>query len=266
MKFYKYQGTGNDFVLIDNRTEFFPKENIQLINQLCDRRFGIGGDGLILLENDLGASKLAKSTDFKMVYYNSDGNQSSMCGNGGRCIVAFAKKLKIISSETTFTAIDGLHFATIDSNNSVSLQMQNVNTINIQSDYTFLNTGSPHHVQEVKNLSEFDVFNEGKKIRNSDLYGKEGTNVNFVLQLADNKFELRTYERGVEDETLSCGTGATAVAIAMFEIGKTNATNLDLKVQGGDLKVTFNKTENGYQDIFLIGAATFVFEGEIEIE
>jgi diaminopimelate epimerase len=265
MKFYKYQGTGNDFVMIDNRTEFFPKENIQLINQLCDRRFGIGGDGLILLENDTNNQNKEKSTDFKMVYYNSDGNQSTMCGNGGRCIVAFAKYLKIITEKTTFTAIDGLHFATIDSDNLVSLQMQNVTSINVKSNYTFLNTGSPHHVQEVKNLSDFDVFNEGKKIRNSDLYGKEGSNVNFVSKLAKNKFELRTYERGVEDETLSCGTGATAVAIAMFENGKTKETNLDLKVQGGNLKVSFTKTQTGYEDVFLIGAATFVFEGEIKI-
>ncbi|MFT7351904.1 MAG: diaminopimelate epimerase [Flavobacterium sp.] len=259
MKFYKYQGTGNDFIMIDNRTEFFPKQKIQLINQLCDRRFGIGGDGLILLEND-------SQTDFKMVYYNSDGNQSTMCGNGGRCLVAFAKQLQIIDSETTFTAIDGLHFATIDSQNIVSLQMQNVSQINLQSDYAFLNTGSPHHVQEVQNLEEFDVFNQGKKIRNSDLYGKEGSNINFVNQLSENKFRLRTYERGVEDETLSCGTGATAVAIAMYETNKTRSNNIDLQVQGGNLKVTFTKSENRYEDLFLIGAATFVFEGEIDIK
>ncbi|WP_395054378.1 diaminopimelate epimerase [Flavobacterium sp.] len=258
MKFYKYQGTGNDFVIIDNRQEFFPKENIQLIEKLCDRRFGIGADGLILLENH-------QEYDFKMVYYNSDGNQSSMCGNGGRCIVAFAKFLKVIENSAIFIAIDGLHNATILENEIVSLQMQNVSQIKITSDYTFLNTGSPHHVTLVNDLQNYDVKNNGAKIRNSSLYGNEGSNVNFVHQLSQNHFALRTYERGVEDETLSCGTGATATAIAMHATGKTDSSSINLDVQGGKLKVTFDKTNNSYENVFLIGPATFVFEGEIEL-
>ena len=244
--------------MIDNRSQFFPKDNIKLIEKLCDRRFGIGADGLILLEND-------SQTDFKMVYYNSDGNQSSMCGNGGRCLVAFAKYLQVIDNKTTFIATDGLHHATILDNGIVSLQMKDVTDVTIEKEYTFLNTGSPHHVQLVEDLENYDVKNNGSQLRYSSLYGKEGSNINFVNQLSENHFALRTYERGVEDETLSCGTGATATAIAMYAIGKTNAKEIDLNVQGGKLKVTFEKTENGYDNVFLIGPATFVFEGEIDI-
>ena len=255
--FYKYEGTGNDFVFIDNRQDSFPKDNTQFIEKLCDRRFGIGADGLILLENDT-------NSDFGMVYYNSDGNQSSMCGNGGRCIVAFAKRLNLISDETTFRATDGLHYASILNNGDISLQMKDVPEVKIESDYVFLNTGSPHHVILVENLDNYDVKSIGAAIRYSDLYGKAGSNVNFVNQLSDNHFRLRTYERGVEDETLSCGTGATAAAIAMNAIGKTNSHNIKLDVEGGELEVSFDKVNDGYINVFLKGPATFVFEGEIE--
>lgn len=258
MQFYKYQGTGNDFVMIDNRQNQFPKNNTKLIEQLCDRRFGIGADGLILLENDA-------EFDFKMVYYNSDGNESSMCGNGGRCIVAFANKLGIINNKATFMAIDGLHYATIDSNGVISLQMKDVDTISIQPDYCFLNTGSPHHVVMVTNLQNYDVKNNGAKIRYSNLYGKAGSNVNFVEQIDQDHFAVRTYERGVEDETLSCGTGATAVAIAMHATGKTATNKVDITVQGGSLKVTFDNNNGLYQQVYLIGTATYVYEGTIKI-
>lgn len=258
MKFYKYQGTGNDFVMIDNRQNIFPKNNTKLIESLCDRRFGIGADGLILLEND-------NSTDFKMVYYNSDGNESSMCGNGGRCLVAFAKSLNVINNKTTFIATDGLHNATIDENGIVSLQMKDVNEVKIESEYVFLNTGSPHHVTLVNDLENYNVKENGATIRYSDLYGKVGSNVNFVNQISENHFALRTYERGVEDETLSCGTGATATAIAMNAIGKTNSNSIDINVEGGKLKVTFEKSDRGFEKVFLIGPATFVFEGEIDL-
>ena len=150
IKFYKYQGTGNDFIMIDNRQDIFPKSNVKLIKHLCDRHFGIGADGLILLEND-------DSIDFRMVYYNSDGNESSMCGNGGRCLVAFAKRLQIIHDQATFIAIDGLHYATIDSHGMVSLQMKNVEEVKVEEEYVFLNTGSPHHVTLVNNLEGYDV-------------------------------------------------------------------------------------------------------------
>ena len=256
--FYKYEGTGNDFIFIDNRQNSFPKNNIQLIEKLCNRRFGIGADGLILLEND-------NETDFRMVYYNSDGNQSSMCGNGGRCIVAFAKRLNIILNETTFIATDGLHHASIDESGIVSLQMQNVPEVKIESDYIFLNTGSPHHVMLVDDLKDYDVKTNGAKIRYSDLYGKAGSNVNFVKQISDNHFRLRTYERGVEDETYSCGTGATAAAIAMNAIGKTKSNHVKLDVEGGELKISFDQVNDSYTNIFLTGPATFVFKGEIEI-
>lgn len=258
IEFYKYQGTGNDFVMIDNRMAIFPKENVELIAQLCDRRFGIGGDGLILLENDY-------DSDFKMVYYNSDGNQSSMCGNGGRCLVAFAKELKVIENSCSFIATDGLHYATIATDGLVSLQMIDVASVKIDPDYVFLNTGSPHHVQFVEDLENYNIKENGAAIRYGDLYGKEGSNINFVKQIDADTFSLRTYERGVEDETLSCGTGATAVAIAMNITGKTKATAINLNVEGGKLEVSFDKNHNNFTNVFLKGPAKFVFKGEIEI-
>lgn len=258
INFYKYEGTGNDFVMIDNRQQTFPKDNIKLIAHLCDRRFGIGGDGLILLEND-------KNTDFKMVYYNSDGNPSSMCGNGGRCLVAFAKKLQIIQNETTFIAMDGLHYAKIFEDGIVSLQMKDVDNIKVTPEYVFLDTGSPHHVQLVGDLKNLDVKEKGAAIRYSDLYGKPGSNVNFVKQKSNDTFYVRTYERGVEDETLSCGTGATAVAIAMKVLGKTHTNTIQLYVEGGKLEVSFTPLEGRFTNVFLKGPATFVFEGKISI-
>jgi diaminopimelate epimerase len=188
-----------------------------------------------------------------------------MCGNGGRCLVAFAKSLGLISNSTTFIATDGLHHAAILENGSVSLQMKDVKEVKIEADYVFLNTGSPHHVTLVNDIQSLDIKKEGAAIRYSDLYGKAGSNVNFVSQLSENKFRLRTYERGVEDETLSCGTGATATAIAMNAIGKTNSNEIAIDVEGGKLKVSFEKTNTGYEKVILEGPATFVFEGEIEI-
>jgi diaminopimelate epimerase len=258
LQFYKYQGAGNDFVMIDNRSGVFPKENTKLIAHLCDRRFGIGGDGLILLEND-------SETDFKMVYYNSDGNQSSMCGNGGRCLVAFAKDLEVIQDKTTFIATDGLHHASFEDNGLVSLQMIDVPTIDIKKDYSFLNTGSPHHVQMVEDLEHYNIKAEGAAIRYGELYGTAGSNINFVKKINDTTFKLRTYERGVEDETLACGTGATAVAIAMNATGQTDATTINVNVEGGKLVVSFDKTANGFTNVFLKGPAKFVFKGTIDI-
>jgi len=257
LEFYKYQGAGNDFVMIDNRSGFFPKDNTQLVAHLCNRRFGIGGDGLILLEND-------SETDFKMVYYNSDGNQSSMCGNGGRCLVAFAKDLDVIENATTFIATDGLHHASFE-DKLVSLQMIDVSAIDIKADYSFLNTGSPHHVQMVDDLEHYNVKDNGAAIRYGQLYGAAGSNINFVKKIDDSTFRLRTYERGVEDETLACGTGATAVAIAMNAIGQTEATSINVNVEGGKLIVSFDKNENGFSNVFLKGPAEFVFKGTVEV-
>lgn len=258
LEFYKYQGTGNDFVMIDNRSNFFPKENTQLVAHLCDRRFGIGADGLILLDNDT-------DTDFRMVYYNSDGNLSSMCGNGGRCLVAFAKKLNIIQNETTFIATDGLHYATVAEDGIVSLQMIDVEEIKSTSEYSFLNTGSPHHVQLVADLEHYNVKENGAAIRYGALYGKPGSNVNFVKKIDATTFALRTYERGVEDETLACGTGATAVAIAMNAIGQTDLNTINIQVEGGKLAVSFDKNNGKYSNVFLKGPAEFVFKGTIEL-
>jgi len=259
IEFSKYQGAGNDFVMIDNRTLFFPKENTELIAFLCNRRFGVGGDGLILIENDT-------ETDFKMVYYNSDGNESSMCGNGGRCIVAFAKQLSIISESCVFIATDGLHQAKII-NNNVALQMIDVKEVKLEKHFSFLNTGSPHHVEVVTDVDNFDVFTNGKQIRYSQNYAPAGTNVNFVEKISNSYFKLRTYERGVEDETFSCGTGATAAAIAMYENGLTDNDSVDIKVLGGLLNVSFVKNTNGiFTHVVLTGPAEKVFEGQINVD
>lgn len=255
LTFYKYQGTGNDFVIIDNRQDLFPRDNVALVAQICDRKFGVGSDGLILLENDDRA-------DFKMVYYNADGNEGSMCGNGGRCIVALAKQLNVIENGAKFNAVDGQHHATI-THNLVYLEMQNVKEIRTKPGAIFLNTGSPHHVQIVTDLEHFKVVEHGRKLRYG-LYGQQGSNINFVEQIDQETFSVRTYERGVEDETLSCGTGVTAVALAMHSSGKTIADQVKIVTLGGNLEVKFMKIGQGYENIQLIGPAQFVYKGEIE--
>lgn len=257
LQFYKYQGTGNDFIMIDNRTLSFPKNNVNLINKLCDRRFGIGADGLILLEP-------SKDLDFTMVYYNADGNEGSMCGNGGRCLVAFAKQLKVIENKTTFDAVDGLHFATIE-NKIVSIKMIDIDHIEITNSHSFLNTGSPHHIRFCDNLKDLNVKEVGAEIRYGSPYFETGTNVNFAEQVSENTFKVRTYERGVEDETLACGTGVTAVAIAAHKTKKTDNNKIMLEVLGGNLEVSFDNEGDLYTNVFLKGPAEFVFEGKITI-
>ncbi|MEI6817687.1 MAG: diaminopimelate epimerase [Bacteroidota bacterium] len=259
--FSKYQGTGNDFILIDNRTSFltFYKE---LVKMLCDRHFGIGADGLILLQNH-------PDNDFEMVYFNSDGNESTMCGNGGRCITAFAKRLGIIDKEATFSAIDGEHCSIIlDETNqmmNVKLKMNDVSDIELNEQYIFMNTGSPHYVELVDDIDTMNVFEKGKAIRNNDRFKAQGTNVNFI-QTKDNELFVRTYERGVEDETLSCGTGVTAAAIAS-SIWKLNEANDHCLTNtlGGKMKVHFERNGTSYCNVWLEGAATFVFEGTIDL-
>ncbi|MFV0305522.1 MAG: diaminopimelate epimerase [Moheibacter sp.] len=255
--FYKYQGAGNDFIMIDDRVQTFPAKP-SVIKDLCNRYFGIGADGLILLQND-------DISDFKMVYFNSDGRESTMCGNGGRCIVRFAEDLGVISSETKFNAIDGLHEASIFPT-EVQLKMCDVLTIEIFPTHLFLNTGSPHHVEFVSDLEEIDVKQRGAEICYGSPYFDEGTNVNFVEVLNDSHLKIRTYERGVEDETLACGTGITAAAIAFFERGMTTQNEIQIAAKGGDLKVQFEKNvSGGYENIWLTGPAEFVFKGEISI-
>ncbi|MEL0275540.1 MAG: diaminopimelate epimerase [Flavobacteriaceae bacterium] len=255
-RFHKYQGTGNDFIMIDDREALFPIDDIAYIAHCCDRRFGIGADGLILIQNH-------PTADFKMVYFNADGRESTLCGNGARCTVAFAASLGIIEKQATFMAIDGRHTATIKKDHSVALRMHDVSDFHCEKDHTFLDTGSPHHVTMVTDLPHFAVVEKGRKIRNGAPYFEAGSNVNFVEKVNDNTFAVRTYERGVEDETLSCGTGATAVALAMHKTGVTAAQSLNILVEGGQLTVSFQAEENTYTNIDLQGPATFVFEGEI---
>ena len=254
INFYKYHGTGNDFVMIDDRANQFPESDNTLIAKLCTRRFGIGADGLILLRNH-------PEHDFKMVYFNADGSESTMCGNGGRCLVAFAHFLKIFETNTTFEAIDGLHDATIE-NGLVNLKMQNVNKISPIDDGYFLDTGSPHVVSKVNSVADFDVYNSGKSIRNKSEFAQGGgTNVNFVEWKNDSLF-VRTYERGVEDETYSCGTGVTASAIAQY-VGKPAQENCIIPIQtlGGNLSISFNWDGSNATNVRLKGPAIQVFKG-----
>jgi len=254
--FYKYQGTGNDFVIIDNRQNQFDKANANLIANLCDRRFGIGADGLILLENH-------DDLDFKMLYFNADGNESSMCGNGGRCITDFASYLGIIDIKATFEAIDGIHHAVVEGE-LIKLQMQDVSNIQDYNGHLFLDTGSPHYIKLSQEIETLDIKQEGAKIRYSKRYKEEGVNVNFVEKVNDETFFVRTYERGVENETLSCGTGVTAVALAMHYIGETEKNLITLNTKGGNLKVSFKKQGNSYVNIWLIGSVTQVYKGEVK--
>ena len=254
LTFYKYQGTGNDFVMVDNRTKIFPKDNTDIISQICDRNFGVGADGIILIEHD-------EKLDFKMIYFNADGSQT-FCGNGARCAVAFAKSLNIIKDKTTFLAVDGEHFAEIKKD-IISLQMINVDDIKVNENSVFMHTGTQHHVEMVNELTDFPVFEIGRKIRNT--YEFPGSNVNFVQQINDTTFRVRTYEKGVEDETLACGTGVTAVAIAMHKTKKTSSNSISLPVEGGLLEVSFTEENGVYSTVFLKGPAKFVFRGVIKI-
>lgn len=255
LEFSKYQGTGNDFVLIDNRTNQFNSKDFRLIEKLCDRRFGIGADGLMLLEKE-------ENYDFRMRYYNSDGKEGSMCGNGGRCIVAFAYRLGVVSEQAKFIAIDGEHEAKIQENVEgiqVSLKMIDVAEIEQGNDYFYLNTGSPHFVRFIPDHINFDTFTEGKKIRYNSRFAEVGTNVNFV-SIQDQQINVSTYERGVEDETYSCGTGVVASAISASFLSQKNRFKITTK--GGNLEVYFNKiSDQKIEDIWLVGPATLVFNG-----
>jgi diaminopimelate epimerase len=255
--FYKYHGTGNDFILIDNRDNKVKSLKIEQIRNLCHRRFGIGADGLMLL-------KTHPQYHFEMDYYNSDGSGATMCGNGGRCITAFARDLGIIEDKVEFIASDGLHEAYFETQNLVCLKMQDINSIEEYPEYSFLNTGSPHYISFVKDTKLIDVFNEGKKVRYSDKFKAEGTNVNFVSILS-NGLAVRTYERGVEDETFSCGTGSVAAAIAWFMRSDKRNTKIEISTMGGKLEVSFKANEQHFTDIYLKGPAVKVFEGEVEI-
>jgi diaminopimelate epimerase len=256
-QFYKYQGTGNDFVLIDNRDNFFDRNNQKLIESLCHRRFGIGADGLMLLEKSEKAS-------FTMRYYNSDGRESSMCGNGGRCIAAFATDLGVVNAGESFSfdAVDGMHEALVEGD-VVSLKMVDVKGVRVYDEGFFLDTGSPHFIKFVKDPSEIDVYEQGKFWRHHELFAPDGTNVNFVGPVKDGKVIMRTFERGVEDETWSCGTGAVASAIATF-VNSGEGNSFVMSVPGGELTVSFNAVdEETFDNIWLKGPAKYVFEGTL---
>lgn len=254
--FNKYQGTGNDFIIIDNRKGILDPLDSRLINKLCDRRFGIGADGLILISEDY-------KYDFEMKYFNSDGFESTMCGNGGRCSADFAIRSGIAGKQLTFKAIDGTHSA-IAEGGIIRLQMNDVKEPKIIRQNYFINTGSPHCVIFQKDISMLDVNTEGKKIRMSEDYAPDGTNVNFV-EVVNNGIYVRTFERGVEEETLSCGTGVTASAIASVLSGLIDIGPVNVKTKGGNLTVSFKTDGNLISDIWLSGPATFVFEGMIEV-
>ncbi len=262
ISFSKYHGTGNDFIIIDNRADFFPKADAGLIHRLCHRRFGIGADGLILLEND-------RQADFRMEYYNADGHPGSFCGNGARCITAFAHRLLKTNHETVFLADSRLYQARINSSDEslthfiISIKMEDVTEIQSSGQACVLNTGSPHYVKEVKDVENVDVFKEGRKIRNSELFSPHGINVNFMAVLSKSEIRIRTYERGVEAETWSCGTGAVASAICASFKGLVNHNPVIVYTAGGVLKVYAEKHATSYRNIFLEGEAIHVFDGVI---
>lgn len=256
--FFKYQGTGNDFILLDNRTKTYSSLNKEQIRFLCNRHFGIGADGLMLL-ND------SKEVDFEMKYYNSDGNESTMCGNGGRCITAFAKRLGMITKSADFMAIDGKHQAIIDEENVVELHMNNVSFMIAKETYFQLNTGSPHYVHYIDDVNELNVKKEGALIRYSPLYKEEGINVNFVEVINNKEIFVRTYERGVEDETLSCGTGVTASALTFIK-DMPGEQIITVHTLGGILNVRCHNIDGQqYDHIWLCGKAEFVFKGEVTL-
>jgi diaminopimelate epimerase len=254
--FNKYQGAGNDFIIIDNRDGFFNPGDFKLINKLCDRRFGIGADGLILISK-------SSQHDFEMKYFNSDGFEGTMCGNGGRCSADFAIRKGIAGKSLIFKAVDGVHKA-LSEEGIIRLQMNDVNEPRLINGNYFINTGSPHYVLFRKEVENIDVNTEGKKIRWAEEFAPGGTNVNFV-ESENNGIYVRTFERGVEEETLSCGTGVTASAIASVLSGHIDTKTVSVRTKGGNLSVSFTVSGNSISNIWLSGPATFVFQGEITI-
>lgn len=261
IEFFKYQGAGNDFVIIDDRGGMFDETNFKLIKFFCDRRFGVGADGLMLLRNKDGF-------DFEMVYFNADGYEGSMCGNGGRCIVAFAYHQNIIKEHSVFMAVDGEHEADIiqfNGKTGVSLKMIDVNEVESGDHFCYLNTGSPHFVQVVDDLENYDVVSNGKAIRYNERFKTTGTNVNFIEVTGQQDLSIRTYERGVEDETLACGTGVTAAVISAYQKGLIKSKEVKVNAMGGVLKVVFEEINGVYKNVWLQGPAEFVFKGVLNV-
>lgn len=253
LHFSKYQGTGNDFILIDNRDNSFDPSADQIV-ALCDRKFGIGADGLILVQNH-------DDLDYKMVYFNSDGTQS-LCGNGSRCGFAFAQSLGIVDNHATFETTDGIHQIK-EEGGLIHFQLFDVESLNQEGNDWYVDTGSPHYIKIVQDTESVNIVPEGRKIRNLPAYSRQnGTNVNFA-QLLQDVVRIRTYERGVEDETLSCGTGATAVAIVAGKLGQESPVKIETK--GGNLFVAFDKEDGFFSNIWLAGPAEKVFEGTVSV-
>jgi len=259
LPFFKYQGTGNDFILVDNRTNAYSGLSQKEIERLCDRRFSIGADGLMMLN-------LKEGYDFEMKYFNADGKPGSMCGNGGRCIVRFAYDLGIHKESYCFLASDGEHLADLDSiSNIVNLKMKDVSGYIEEDGNYIVDTGSPHYIKFVNDVNDMDVVKEGTEIRYSERFNAVGINVNFVEEKGDDELFVRTYERGVEDETFSCGTGVTASALVCHH-NEVGYNEVNVLTRGGKLVVKYDrKFDNSYSDIWLCGPAEKSFEGRIEV-
>jgi diaminopimelate epimerase len=253
LDFYKYHGNGNDFIIMDNRRNFFPVNDHALVKALCNRNFGIGADGLMLLNEKEGY-------DFHMIYFNSDGREGSLCGNGGRCMVHFARELGLIDRSAIFSGADGPHMAKIDGD-VVELKMQDVPKIERDGAAYIINTGSPHYIEFVDDVEDTDVLKKGREIRYSDKYMASGINVNFV-QDGKERIRVRTYERGVENETLACGTGSVAAVLSAALEGKISGNSAQIETRGGLLDVSFRRDDNNsFTDIWLKGPAKLVFHG-----
>jgi len=275
LEFTKYHGAGNDFILVDDRREVFPAHKQKLVQLLCNRHFGIGADGLILLRPAPADSPAgAIQPLFSMVYFNADGREGSLCGNGGRCVVHFASVLGVaagaLGSTVHFAASDGLHEAEFLADERIALAMKPVKKWQEHPDPNrfptwILDTGSPHFVQFRQDSAALDVEELGRAIRQSALFVQEGINVNFAAKgegTSTDPIHMRTYERGVEAETLACGTGATAVALAnSLWKGSGGAQQVFLQAPGGLLEVQFVRNEDGFEQIRLIGPAQAVFRG-----
>jgi diaminopimelate epimerase len=254
INFFKYQGTGNDFIMIDNREGLIRLSAEQIVS-LCDRRFGIGSDGVVLIEQHV-------REDFHMNFYNPDGSQS-FCGNGSRCAVSFARHLGIVGNHGVFSAIDKAH-AFVVNDGEIAIQMRDVDAVNWENNECIIHTGSPHFIQLTDDPEKVDVAREGAAIRYSDRFSKEGINVNFVRS-GSGELWMRTYERGVEAETLSCGTGVTAAALSLAAL-QPSVREVLVHTRGGDLKVKMEHTpEGGFHDVWLCGPAAFVFQGTIDL-
>lgn len=258
LTFYKYQGAGNDFVILDNRGGEYSILSTAQIHHLCDRRFGIGADGLMMLQNKEGY-------DFEMKYFNADGREGSMCGNGGRCMVRFAAHLGLHADGCRFMAVDGPHEAEIDNHDRIRLKMIDVQSVTQLHGDFILNTGSPHYVRIVNDLDSLDVFEKGREIRYGHHFAADGINVNFIEEVDADEIRIRTYERGVEDETLACGTGVTAAALVSYH-NEFGFNTVKVHARGGLLEVEFDrKAEGKYENIWLCGPAEFVFKGAMEL-